>query len=173
MCFLCKTAMDSYTDGAAQGPVVSDPIAQEKESSFAYNEQKAMVPGQQDINYDPNERVSFLGLRGVKLNIMIAICAGVGFVLFGYDQGVMGSLLTLPPFRVAFPQIDTITPEPGADPQLRGDPSNSTLQGATIGIYEIGCFAGSVTCILWGNVLGRRRMIWIGSLYVVRRIQQY
>lgn len=158
--------MDSYTGAAAQGPVTSDPTVQETESSPAFNEKQVAGPGYDAHDFDPNEQVSFLGLRGVKLNIMIAICAGVGFVLFGYDQGVMGSLLTLPPFRYSFPQIDNISPSPGDDPRLRGDPSNSTLQGATIGIYEIGCFAGSVTCILWGNLLGRRRMIWIGSLYV-------
>ncbi|WFC93704.1 hypothetical protein MBRA1_000326 [Malassezia brasiliensis] len=156
--------MNSYTGATAQDPMINDPTVEETVSSPAFYERKVAAPEQDAHDYDPNERVSFLGFRGVKLNIMIAICAGVGFVLFGYDQGVMGSLLTLPPFRYAFPQIDNITPAPGSDPRLRGDPSNSTLQGATIGIYEIGCFAGSVTCILWGNILGRRRMIWIGSL---------
>ncbi|WFC98485.1 hypothetical protein MYAM1_001213 [Malassezia yamatoensis] len=123
----------------------------------------------QDLYHNENfgkssEVVSFLGLTGVKLNLLIAICAGVGFVLFGYDQGVMGSLLTLPPFRMAFPQIDITSPSPGDDPRLKGNPHNSSLQGATIGIYEIGCFMGAVSCIIWGNTLGRRRMIWIGSM---------
>ena len=124
---------------------------------------------EQDPYYNQNsgkssEIVTFLGLTGVKLNLLIAICAGVGFVLFGYDQGVMGSLLTLPPFRMAFPQIDITSPDAGSDPRLKGNPHNSSLQGATIGIYEIGCFVGAVSCIIWGNTLGRRRMIWIGSM---------
>jgi len=40
----------------------------------------------------------FYGLRGLKLNIAIAVIAGIDFALFGYDQGVMGGLLTLPSF---------------------------------------------------------------------------
>lgn len=94
----------------------------------------------------------FLGLCGNDLNLMVAFAAGVGFVLFGYDQGVMGSLLTLPAFLQKFPEMNGNT--------------NSTLQGAIIGIYEIGCFLGSISCLLWGNLLGRRKVIWIGSMYV-------
>lgn len=33
-------------------------------------------------------------LRGRKLTIAIAFVTGAGFTLFGYDQGVMSSLLT-------------------------------------------------------------------------------
>ena len=57
----------------------------------------------------------FLGLRGLKLNIVIGFIAGLDFLyvdeqpnpicttlnehrLFGYDQGVMGGLLDLPSF---------------------------------------------------------------------------
>lgn len=94
----------------------------------------------------------FLGLSGTNLNLMVAFAAGVGFVLFGYDQGVMGSLLTLPAFLQMFPEMNGNT--------------HSTMQGAIIGIYEIGCFIGAISCLLWGNALGRRKVIWIGSMYV-------
>ena len=94
----------------------------------------------------------FLGLSGTELNLMVAFAAGVGFVLFGYDQGVMGSLLTLPAFLQMYPEMNGNT--------------NSTMQGAIIGIYEIGCFIGAISCLLWGNALGRRKVIWIGSMYV-------
>lgn len=50
----------------------------------------------------------------------------------GYDQGVMGSLLTLDSFRHQFPEIDTVD-NPG------GNTRESVLQGVVIGIYEIGC----------------------------------
>lgn len=95
----------------------------------------------------------FLGLSGNNLGIAIAVCAGVGFTLFGYDQGVMGSMLTLVPFLHRFPYMDAR--------------NHSTLQGATVGIYEIGCFLGSISCMIWGNTLGRRKMIWIGSVFMV------
>ncbi|KAL4398882.1 carbohydrate:proton symporter [Malassezia pachydermatis] len=95
---------------------------------------------------------TFIGLSGSRLNIMIAVTAGVGFTLFGYDQGVMGSLLTLPSFLQQFPTMNGAT--------------HPTLQGATVGIYEIGCFAGAVSCLIWGNAFGRRAMIWIGSIFM-------
>lgn len=98
------------------------------------------------------EHVKYCGLSGPSLNLLIAIAAGVGFVLFGYDQGVMGSLLTLPSFLQRFPEMNGQT--------------NSRMQGGVIGIYEIGCFVGSISCLLWGNVLGRRAMIWIGSIFM-------
>ncbi|WFD20359.1 hypothetical protein MCAP1_002603 [Malassezia caprae] len=97
-------------------------------------------------------RTKFLGLSGQKLNLMVAFAAGVGFVLFGYDQGVMGSLLTLPAFLQMFPEMNGNT--------------HSTMQGAIIGIYEIGCFLGAISCLLWGNKLGRRKVIWIGSIFM-------
>ncbi|KAF2871573.1 hypothetical protein BDV95DRAFT_594664 [Massariosphaeria phaeospora] len=40
----------------------------------------------------------FFGLTGSKLNVAISVIAGIDFLLFGYDQGVMGGLLTLPSF---------------------------------------------------------------------------
>lgn len=40
-------------------------------------------------------RAKYLGLSGLKLNIAIGVIAGLDFLLFGYDQGVMGGLLTL------------------------------------------------------------------------------
>lgn len=98
------------------------------------------------------EHETYMGTSGTPLSILIAVTAGVGFVLFGYDQGVMGSLLTLPSFLQEFPEMNGTT--------------HSTLQGATIGIYEIGCFVGAVSCMIWGNTLGRRKMIWIGSIFM-------
>ena len=40
----------------------------------------------------------YFGLHGVQLQIAIGVLAGLDFLLFGYDQGVMGGLLTLPSF---------------------------------------------------------------------------
>jgi len=50
--------------------------------------------------------------------------------LFGYDQGVMGGLLTLPSFVKTFPEINTIA-----------DPTNNyvtTIQGISVASYNLG-----------------------------------
>ncbi|KAJ5609978.1 hypothetical protein N7510_006697 [Penicillium lagena] len=49
----------------------------------------------------------FLGLDGTKLQIAIGLLAGMDFLLFGYDQGVTGGLLTLASFNSVFPSIQT------------------------------------------------------------------
>ena len=40
----------------------------------------------------------YFGFVGTKLNVAIGVLAGLDFLLFGYDQGVMGGLLALPSF---------------------------------------------------------------------------
>lgn len=50
---------------------------------------------------------SYLGLTGGKLQIAISVIAGMDFLLFGYDQGVTGGLLTLQSFIKYFPTIAT------------------------------------------------------------------
>ncbi|KAK9779846.1 putative General substrate transporter [Seiridium cardinale] len=104
----------------------------------------------------------YYGLTGFKLNVAIAVIAGTDFALFGYDQGVMGGLLTLPSFLAVFPQIDTQNPPPGV---TKSQASN--IQGITVGGYTLGCFFGAVATIWLGNILGRKRTIFIGSSIMI------
>ncbi|KAI0470576.1 general substrate transporter [Xylariaceae sp. FL0804] len=104
----------------------------------------------------------FYGLTGTRLNIAIALVAGVDFALFGYDQGVMGGLLTLDSFLALFPQINTQNPPLGSSP---GRASN--IQGITVGGYTLGCFFGALATIWLGNVLGRKRTILMGTSIMI------
>ncbi|KAJ5976063.1 hypothetical protein N7481_009770 [Penicillium waksmanii] len=108
----------------------------------------------------------YFGLRGTSLNIMISIIAGLDFLLFGYDQGVMGGLLTLNSFVTTFPQIDTTTAgEMGLSAAAKS--TRSTVQGITTASYNLGCFCGAIFCIWIGNYLGRRKTIFVGSIIMV------
>lgn len=93
-------------------------------------------------------------LTGPALNYAITATAGSGFLLFGYDQGVMSGLLTGKAFTATFPEIDT----------NEGANGSSSLQGTVVAIYEIGCFFGAIFCFLFGEKLGRRRCIMIGCV---------
>ncbi|KAA1138246.1 hypothetical protein PGTUg99_026471, partial [Puccinia graminis f. sp. tritici] len=75
----------------------------------------------------------YWGLTGDRLHLAVATLAGLGFLLFGYDQGVMGGLLTLPTFVKTFRSIDTtsVTLSPAQKKK------NSTLQGTAVALYEI------------------------------------
>jgi MFS family permease len=81
-------------------------------------------------------------------------------------RGVMGGLLTLPAFTSVFPQIDT------TDEGLRGlSPSQAThkttINGITVASYNVGCFCGAIACIWIGDILGRRKTIFLGSAIMV------
>ncbi|SNX83234.1 probable sugar transporter [Melanopsichium pennsylvanicum] len=99
---------------------------------------------------------TFFGLRGIKLNWAIGFAASAGFLLFGYDQGVLGSLYTLPSWNSQFPSINTS----GKDATSNA----AVLQGLVTGVYELGCFVGAISMLYLGNLLGRRANIWIGSI---------
>ncbi|CAG5154214.1 uncharacterized protein ALTATR162_LOCUS3515 [Alternaria atra] len=104
----------------------------------------------------------FYGLKGTKLNIAIAVIAGTDFALFGYDQGVMGGLLTLGSFIRYFPEIDSVNPPPGSSTSHA-----ATIQAITVGAYTLGCFFGAVATIWLGNLLGRKKTIFIGSAIMI------
>ncbi|PLB40075.1 sugar porter family MFS transporter [Aspergillus candidus] len=112
---------------------------------------------------------SYLGLQGQKLQIAIGIIAGMDFLLFGYDQGVTGGLLTLKSFAKYFPTIvqvgDAWKEMQENDPAAAS--AQSTRQGIVVAAYNLGCFAGSIPTIWVGNWLGRRKTIFLGSFIMV------
>ncbi|CAM1500395.1 Fc.00g095570.m01.CDS01 [Cosmosporella sp. VM-42] len=88
----------------------------------------------------------FFGYQGSTLMRAISITGSVGFLLFGYDQGVLGGINTSEDFLGQF-----------------GNPSNSLL-GTINAIYEIGCFAGAISVFVIGEKLGRRRCLFVGAI---------
>jgi MFS family permease len=71
----------------------------------------------------------------------------------------MGGLLTLGSFVKTFPEIDVI-----AHPN---DNHVSTIQGISVASYNVGCFIGAIITIFIGDILGRRKMIFLGSAIMV------
>jgi sugar porter (SP) family MFS transporter len=43
----------------------------------------------------------------------------------------------------------------------------STIQGISVASYNVGCFFGAIACIWLGNMLGRRRTIFLGTCIMV------
>lgn len=71
----------------------------------------------------------------------------------------MSGLVTLPSWVKTFPEINTIK-----------NPNSThvaTTQGITISSYNLGCFFGAILTIYLGDVLGRRKMIFLGSSIMV------
>ena len=99
-----------------------------------------------------------MGLRGPALASVIGTTAGLAFFLFGYDQGDLAGILTIPSFRRQFPQTDTIG---------RPDEYNvANLQGLTVGIWNLGCFFSAILTIMIGDKLGRRKTMLMGLTFL-------
>jgi MFS family permease len=81
--------------------------------------------------------------------------------LFGYDQGVMGGLLTLPSFVKTFPEIDVNNTVGAVKAHA------SQIQGISVASYNLGCLFGAVCTIWLGDILGRRKMIFLGSAIMI------
>lgn len=65
----------------------------------------------------------------------------------GYDDGVMGSILTAPSF------VDTFN-------------LNSSMEGLVTAIFMIGCFIGSMTTAFSGSRFGRRTLAHVGTFVI-------
>ncbi|MCJ1465387.1 hypothetical protein MMC07_004005 [Pseudocyphellaria aurata] len=96
----------------------------------------------------------FMGLTGRPLSLAVSTVATTGFVLFGYDQGVMSGIITAPAFNDLF----TATK------------NNSTMQAFVTAIYEIddlGCLFGAIFILTFGDYMGRRRSMILGSFIMI------
>ncbi|KFH44265.1 Sugar transporter-like protein [Hapsidospora chrysogenum ATCC 11550] len=130
----------------------------------------------------PEWKVSGKHLSGTALNYCIGFIASCGFLMFGYDQGVLSALLTLDDFQKDIPLMtprdqsnnlcwldNPSNTEP--DPAMcTGDPNT---QAAGVAIYQIGCFLGAVVILFYGETWGRKSStFWGSALMIVGTIMQ-
>lgn len=93
----------------------------------------------------------YMGLSGRRLGLAVSTIATCGFLLFGYDQGVMSGIISAPAFNDAFPDTR----------------DNPTWQGFVTSIYEIGCLIGAIFILCFGDKTGRRRAIALGGVIMI------
>ncbi|KAI1823551.1 general substrate transporter [Xylaria intraflava] len=94
---------------------------------------------------------SYMGLSGRPLSIAVTSVCTAGFLLFGYDQGVMSGILTAPAFADVFEQTR----------------NNSTIQGLVTAVYDLGCLFGAMFILATGDQIGRRRAIIGGGIVMI------
>lgn len=80
------------------------------------------------------------------------------FFLFGYNQVVVGALVSFDAFTKLFPDIDTVHAT-GALESHR-----SLIQGVYVSSFTLGCAVGALSCSFIGDRLGRRKTICIGAV---------
>ncbi|TKA31101.1 hypothetical protein B0A50_02070 [Salinomyces thailandicus] len=93
----------------------------------------------------------YMGLAGRQLSLMLSTVATCGFLLFGYDQGVMSGIISAEDFNTYFPQTK----------------DNSTWQAFVTAIYEVGCLIGAILVLNFGDMSGRRRSIVVGASIMI------
>ncbi|KAJ5278598.1 sugar transporter [Penicillium angulare] len=100
----------------------------------------------------------FFGLRGNSLNLVSLFGITMPATMsFAYNQVLLGGILTLQSFEKQFPEIDVVNAVPSAKK------SKSIIQGTVVALFSVGGLFGALSCIGWGDILGRRRVIIIAS----------
>ena len=89
---------------------------------------------------------SKLQLEGNALLATVTTLTCLGFLLIGYDNGLMGGFVNSPAFTGTL-GIDTKTN------------AGTNMIALVVAIYEIGCLLGSFIIIGWGDKLGRRMSV--------------
>ncbi|KAF1972620.1 general substrate transporter, partial [Bimuria novae-zelandiae CBS 107.79] len=111
--------------------------------------------------------MAYLGLRGKSLQSAISLVCGLCFLCFGYAQGVMGGLLTVPAFLDRFPQVDTVNNASAHNAKVQGN------EGAVVGVWNLGCLVSAILTMFLGDYLGRRKTIMMGlTFWVIGEIIQ-
>ncbi len=96
-----------------------------------------------------------MGLSGRDLRWAVTTTSVIGFLLFGYDQGLMSGIITGTKFNEEFPPT-------------AGDSHHATvIQGAVVSCYELGCFFGAIFTLLRGETIGRRPIMLIGAVLMI------
>ncbi|KAK1140133.1 hypothetical protein N8T08_010610 [Aspergillus melleus] len=94
---------------------------------------------------------TFAGMSGKPLSLTVSTVATMGFLLFGYDQGVMSGIIS----DKAFNDVFTATKD------------DSVMQALVTAVYELGCLAGALFALVYGDSTGRRLMILSGAVVMI------
>lgn len=102
------------------------------------------------------------GLSGRMLRLAITFTCVVGFSLFGYDQGLMSGIISGKKFTQEFPPLHIPSNASSAYSQ-----HVSVLRGAVVSCYELGCFIGAIFTLIFGERIGRTRLVFGGGIIMV------
>ncbi|KUJ06557.1 sugar transporter [Mollisia scopiformis] len=86
-----------------------------------------------------NKRHGIIGMLQNPYVFMTCLFASLGCMMYGYDQGVMGSILVMQNFEAHFPSL-----------------TGSTIQGWLVSALELGAWAGALFCGYLADKISRK-----------------
>lgn len=92
-----------------------------------------------------SSKTGLASLRGAPLVAAITSVCASGFLLFGYDQGVMGGVIVSDIFLAQM-----------------GHPS-SLMQGTITSLYDVGAVFGALAAAFAAEPLGRKKTLCLGA----------
>ncbi|WWC61264.1 uncharacterized protein I303_103845 [Kwoniella dejecticola CBS 10117] len=99
------------------------------------------------------------GLKDVFASPIVfaaAFSACMGGLLFGFDQGILSIVLTIPQFLGAFPETDsTVTSAAGLN------------KGVMTALLELGAFLGAMQAGFIADRISRKRTIMVGAIWFI------
>ncbi|KAL4863064.1 hypothetical protein BDV12DRAFT_177979 [Aspergillus spectabilis] len=90
----------------------------------------------------------FFGLTGGWLTFWLTVACATDMTLFGYDQGVFSGVTVTQDFLELHDLVG---------------PSRTKVLSTVTAIYDIGCFFGAIIAFTWGERLGRKKSILLGT----------
>ncbi|KAL9635818.1 MAG: hypothetical protein Q9204_002476 [Flavoplaca sp. TL-2023a] len=90
----------------------------------------------------------YFGLTGGWLTFWVSVACSTDMMLFGYDQGVFGGVVVTDDYLEL---MDL------------NRPSRTKLLGTITAIYDVGCFFGAIAAFSFGEMLGRKKTILLGT----------
>ncbi|KAL5042744.1 hypothetical protein BDW71DRAFT_216715 [Aspergillus fruticulosus] len=94
------------------------------------------------------KRKPFFGLTGGWLTFWLTVACATDMTLFGYDQGVFSGVTVTQDFLELHDLVG---------------PSRTQVLSTVTAIYDIGCFFGAIAAFTWGERLGRKKAILLGT----------
>lgn len=156
------------------GPVNSDNEANAAvETNVENRRQNGVLHAFSRLGNLPQFKVKGELLRGATLNWAIGCIASCGFLMFGYDQGVLSGLLTLDDFQknqalmTPLDESNALCWDENGDRDERYCHGDANTQAAGVALYQIGCFLGAVLILFYGETWGRRSSTFWGSAIMI------
>ena len=129
----------------------------------------------------------FLGLQGTALTWVITLCSASAFCssvcchlqlkdnsltrVIGYDQGIMGSIISTPYFleeiNLKVGEVDLPKSGRNVHGWHIGQETDTDTISTIVSIYDIGCMVVCLTAAIWGGIFGRKLMILCGMVIMV------